>query len=281
MKKILYLLLILSLLVIPCEAKTPWTSKPPIGSQIDWSHPLSRGLVGCWLMNEKCGSISNNLVNAYFGNGVITGATWGSSIKGSKLLFSGTNIVNCGNKIIPNMTNQTWLAMVYPTTIDATNRRVMVIDDTTPATNRTALTVTNTVVANGIRIAITATGTNSDSIANAVNLNAWNLIGFTWKGRDISQVNIYSNGKNVTASVPGSATAWNDSAGGFRIGNRQDAAAPLLGSIAFCYLYNRVLSPSEIRQLYQEPYCFIKPQTDWDMIKAAVVGGVRRIFLIQ
>ena len=30
-------------------------SCPPLGSQINWGHPLSKGLVGCWLMNEGRG----------------------------------------------------------------------------------------------------------------------------------------------------------------------------------------------------------------------------------
>ena len=62
MKKILLTILICSLIFIPTsEAKTPWTSKPPIGSQIDWSHPLAKGLVGCWLMNEGGGNVVNDI----------------------------------------------------------------------------------------------------------------------------------------------------------------------------------------------------------------------------
>lgn len=30
--------------------------KPPLGTLIDWSHPLSHGLRACWLMNEGTGS---------------------------------------------------------------------------------------------------------------------------------------------------------------------------------------------------------------------------------
>ena len=28
------------------------TSKPPLGARIDWSNPITKGLVGCWLFNE-------------------------------------------------------------------------------------------------------------------------------------------------------------------------------------------------------------------------------------
>jgi hypothetical protein len=40
------------------------TQKPPSGSQIDWSHPLANGLVGCWLFNTP-GNV-RNLVNGQF-----------------------------------------------------------------------------------------------------------------------------------------------------------------------------------------------------------------------
>jgi hypothetical protein len=35
--------------------------KPICGSKIDWTHPFSRNLVGCWLFNERAGSSLNNL----------------------------------------------------------------------------------------------------------------------------------------------------------------------------------------------------------------------------
>ncbi len=35
--------------------------KPPLGSIIDWSHPLADGLVGCWLFNEGGGRIGFDL----------------------------------------------------------------------------------------------------------------------------------------------------------------------------------------------------------------------------
>ena len=52
-------------------------TKPPPGAEIDWGHPLARGLVGCLLFNEGSGIGVNNLVdgrNASIGN--TPGATW-------------------------------------------------------------------------------------------------------------------------------------------------------------------------------------------------------------
>ena len=35
--------------------RTTWTQKPPMGTPLDWSHPLTRGLEACWLFNEGQG----------------------------------------------------------------------------------------------------------------------------------------------------------------------------------------------------------------------------------
>ena len=44
--------------------KQPWgQQKPALGSQIDWGHPLARGLVGCWLFNEGAGKSATDLCN--------------------------------------------------------------------------------------------------------------------------------------------------------------------------------------------------------------------------
>lgn len=32
-----------------------WTEKPPVGAQLDWSHPLARDMRGCFLLNEGSG----------------------------------------------------------------------------------------------------------------------------------------------------------------------------------------------------------------------------------
>lgn len=43
-----------------------WTAKPPLGVQINWSHPLSKDLVGCYLCNEGGGVIHDLVSGAAF-----------------------------------------------------------------------------------------------------------------------------------------------------------------------------------------------------------------------
>jgi hypothetical protein len=68
-----------------------WQTKPKPGCFVDPTHPLSRGLVGCWLFNEGAGSRLADYSN--FGNPAFTtnNPVWRGSIHGSSLLFNGSN----------------------------------------------------------------------------------------------------------------------------------------------------------------------------------------------
>ena len=48
--------------------------KPPFSAQVNWSHPLSKGLVGVFLFNEKTGEPRNLVSNA--GASLLNGAIW-------------------------------------------------------------------------------------------------------------------------------------------------------------------------------------------------------------
>ena len=71
------------------------TEKPPPGAQIDWGHPLARGLVGCWLFHEGAGSSLANLCGDY-GRATPTG---GIAWRGLAARLDGTTgyALACGN----------------------------------------------------------------------------------------------------------------------------------------------------------------------------------------
>lgn len=65
-------------------------NKPQLGSYIDFSDPLTEGLVGWWLFNEGTGDILND--SSMNGNtGTIYNGTWVASEHGGGLSFNGTN----------------------------------------------------------------------------------------------------------------------------------------------------------------------------------------------
>lgn len=74
-----------------------WQTKPKPGCFIDPTHPLSRGLVGCWLFNEGAGSRLTDY-SGYGNHGALTNMNannWAGSFRGCGLTFDGNdNYVN-------------------------------------------------------------------------------------------------------------------------------------------------------------------------------------------
>jgi hypothetical protein len=62
---------------IAYRSKTRQWVKPPLGSQIDWAHPLATGLVACFLLNENGGSRVFDLANRV-SLPVLSGTSWSS-----------------------------------------------------------------------------------------------------------------------------------------------------------------------------------------------------------
>lgn len=79
--------------------------KPPLGTKINETHPMSRNLVGCWLLNEQCGDIindsSHNKINGKYVNAdhpaTITSG-WNTGKYGRCLTFDGSNDKITSNK---------------------------------------------------------------------------------------------------------------------------------------------------------------------------------------
>ena len=72
----------------------PWTQKPLLGTPIDWSNPLSQGLVGAWAFNEGAGSsIFDAVTNKSFP--ASGGLTWGSG----GAVFGGSTFVSLGTAL--------------------------------------------------------------------------------------------------------------------------------------------------------------------------------------
>ena len=78
--------------------KKNWgTTKPSVGYGVDWSDPISKGLVGCWLFNEGAGAFAFDIARKNKGT-LTNGPTWTSGRFGKGLSFDGTNdYVSAGN----------------------------------------------------------------------------------------------------------------------------------------------------------------------------------------
>lgn len=280
LKTLLSVLLIASLLILPCEAKTPWSSKPPQGSQIDWSNPITRGLVGCWLMNEGSGNIVKNI--ALNSNGINVGAFWTSSQKGVGLSFITDDYIEVSASNSLNITgNISIISIAKMNTLLSTDDNECFFGhyQNGGAYPGYSFSTTSQIALSNVRRLQFWNGVawTTSTVDNNIILGLFRQYAVTLKG---SSLLFFVNGTPVGSPI-GSIAAPNSYSGIGRIGKQTDDSHPLDGVILSLYVYSRALSPSEIQQLYVEPYCFIKPTTDWNMIKAAVAaagGWVQYIF---
>ena len=226
------------------------TIKPPFGSYIDWGHSLAGGLVRCWIFNEHCGLLVNNL-SSYQNNGeVLGGASWGEGLKLNGL----DAYVNCGNDASLNITNaitleilvkykgipndtsqQDWMALFMKGSFSSTPYGFM----QNVATDSKTLNF----YINGK----TAASYDFSDIQN----NKWYHIICTYNR---SKAEIYINGiKEISADKTGFI---NTNATTLKIGNEGNQYY-LNGFVGKASIYNRILLPDEIEWINAEPYCHI------------------------
>jgi hypothetical protein len=267
LKTLLSIFLIASLLILPCEAKTPWTSKPPLGSQINWGHPLSRGLVGCFLFNEGGGNLVRNSaiekpypsVHLSNNNGTIVGADWVGTQKGIGLYFNGSSDYITHNDVFDVGTFDFSYSCWFRAGWTAANefRAMMGKTAATGATGRYYL------IFNATKIEVQALN-GLITIAEAPYLDGRWHHAIVTIDRDANALLYIDTILKGTADVSAVNGVNYDTTFHFGIGAYTDAAGTSFtqgwfnGNINNVLIWRRALSPSEIQQLYVEPYCFIK-----------------------
>ena len=258
MRKILFIFLILCLLSFPVEAGTPYTSKPPLGSQIDWGHPLSKGLVGCWLFNEGGGAIVNKLCNNYPSN--LTSYSWKR-----KIVKSNGDAFRMGFQNLPvfyNIGNYTIiLKMKEDEDIwDAGQSRPLAYFQSGNPLVYISFGKQKTIWAERADDGNGYSETTGNTAMSKTTLNVFGIV----KNIGNGTLNFYFDG-NPDGSYSGKITSIIHT-GSCPITIFGNAGwATLRGEIEYLYIFNQALSTSQIRQLYIEPYCFIKssPITNW------------------
>lgn len=222
--------------------------KPIRAIQLNKSHPLARGLVGCWLFNEATGAQVFD-TSGYQNIGALNGNTrWASGKLGSCLKFDGDgDYVDCSNdnslKITGPLTICGWVKPDNLTGSKAIASRYRTTD------NQRAymLTVTNDTIKFWI-------DPNGDYI-NIKVVFSNRTIDTSWHhavGRyDGTNMNIFIDG--VKDSNNNTVSGIYASGANNRIG-AYDSGYFFNGLIGQVQIYNRALSDAEIAHLYREPF---------------------------
>jgi hypothetical protein len=279
MKKLLLVLIAFTLIVSPLQAGgNRWTSKPPIGSSINWEHPLSKGIVGCWLMNEGGGKKIRNLTGR--NNANLNSGGWSLSQKGYALV---------NDYAVVEKTNTTDTSV-----FDFLDKRLTIVSGVIEIPFNYNAYDCARMGANysGYRFTIEPYGgmglLSRDSAGNQVSFDSYQtghntvadgkyhiLVG-VWNNTTMSA---YLDGKFKYTADISSLGAWSFTSGSegtveLNLRRISNGSASATGKFLFWYFYNRALSPQEIQQLYIDPYCFINPPTIWSKFKTAVAAGV-------
>ena len=222
-------------------------------------HPLARGLVGCWLINEGNGSLAND-ISGYKNHGIFKeGTSWSSSHFGGGLYVDGgDNWVDCGaNSIFDSafgtnrFTISIWVKRLQLNGYQGIiNKRDSYYYSASPG----GLFMDS----NGSTLRfVIGTGYESqtyDSLTTVTTLNGWHHIVAVADGTYmyLYKDGLLVGGPSVITKNPPTNTD------NVTIGCQLPEHREFRGIIDEVIIYNRGLSYSEVKQLYQDPFAAIK-----------------------
>ncbi len=235
--------------------------KPIRALQIDWSHPLARGLTGCWLMNEATGEIVTDC-GPRRSNGIIHYSTvapvWKPGKYGSSLEFGTERCINCGTgKFGWDLTNEVSVVALVNQNTSQANTLFARSGFVRPC--RLSAYISGKfkwwVYTDGTNCTINSTSTHATDGSEYVHVAG------IWRFGD---GRLYVNGVQEASesSSSGNLSFVNDSqpvgiGGTYEAGNYYYCWN---GKIEYVFIYNRALSAEEVRWLYREPFAmFTRP----------------------
>lgn len=240
-----------------------WIQKPPLGVQINWAHPISRGLVGCWLMNEGSGNkiydLSNNNNNGtFYGN-----TSWIPGKYGSCLDFDGSgDYVSLGSGVFQEVDNSpiTVTAQIKAPVQSAVYGGIL---DHAQGSGPKGFGLA---LGNNGRLCFYNSGTQTwHTWLPTLDLDnqQWHFVAATLD--QSGNLIFYADGEK---SSPIISSLFNVSTAGAYIGAKYwySIDGYFLGRIDHVMLFNRALTIAEIRQLYQEPFCIFGRKLFWSKV---------------
>ncbi len=243
------------------------TIKPPFGSYIDWSNPITQKMVGCWIFNEYTGSYLNDLSLHDNINDALT-AAWCAQ----GLLFNGHQYVTVPNSDSLNISDQITVRVkgLFTQKI-AGDYPYVACKYIGGANGITSWSMQWHDTANALRFEAVVNGTvvDIDSIFTP-STNVW----YDWIGIfDGSFVKAYINNElqnSIAASGVLDTNTYPVAFGGGLLNTGFYYLCYLYGILQFAQIWNRALSADEVAQLYSEPYCFV----NWPTRKSIFDFGI-------
>lgn len=223
-------------------------NKPLLGSRIDPEHPLSRGLVGCWLFNENSG----NRVYDLSGNGndglFVNDPEWVPGRTGQAIDFDGGNdYIDCGSLDIDgSLTIGVWVKTDSTSTFQSIVSKSSFLDRTY------SLFLYNTGIV-WAQITNTANNWDAQRQSSEAIITDWTHVMMVY---NTISLDLYFNGVLKDGRLSGTVPSQiRNGAEPFTIS--KENAFYFNGLIDDVRIWNRALSAQEVWDLYINPYGFI------------------------
>lgn len=250
--------------------------KPGPGARLNQAHPLGRGLVACWLLNDLTAGMVNDSVNP-FNVGLLTNTPAPHPL-GVKFTSDGStgaggtriNVANTAPFALSAFTLEVWWEA---DTVSAYNG---------PFCNRVASQagfqyagdIASSVVHIPHLVILNSSGTETNQFKGTT---SWTppfgkpkQFVWTWDG---TTANLYVDGVNDSAST--STTTGYSGTSGVVIGKGYTGIGGVVPKVS---VYDHALTPSEVGQLYVSPYGMFTTVRRRAFKKPASTTGVSRSF---
>ena len=242
------------------SGKKGWITKPKPGVRIDPLHPLSRGLVACWLFNEGAGSVLHD-ISGNKNDGTLTSmdppTDWVGSPHGGALAFDGNNdYIVVGDPPSLDMGTDDITIAIWLNRLGSTGQQRLYI-------KRGGVTWydlyfnANDEVVGSLAVSWPPLG-GFNSAPTTITDSSWHHIAvvFDRDGKGHIYIDGLARGTPADISAQGGSL---DNAGYVFVGAwGMDAGPPnsqwFNGLIDDVRIYKRALSAQEVKQLYTDPY---------------------------
>jgi hypothetical protein len=224
-----------------------WSFEPPVGAEIQQGHPLTQGLTHLFLINEDGGPTLYNLTNQAQGNCVLTGTVVSNSVMGSSRTFNGTTdngLVSYPSVTPTAITVEAWVAQI--------------------ATGSFPEIYSNDMINSRAELRWNGSGSLPEFIRNSDSAQAttpvtlgklYHLVGTA----DNARLNLYVNGVLAASVVQNTALAATTL---YRVGCRGNGTQLFANmQLSLLSVRNVALSASQVLNLYEDPYCYMQPQS--------------------
>lgn len=257
--------------------------KPPLGYEIDWSHPLVQSeneedgpsLAACYLMNEK----GDTQIRDLTGNGntgtFVNDTHWVAGPDGPAIDFDGTNdYINLGNFLGAGISSLTVAIWFKP---DILIGRHALINQWGDSGDRVFTLEYGTAGDGKLEFTISKTGAAffraSEDVGSITASIEYNIVGVY----DNSNVLVYAEGQLRKLGAAVSGDLFNEEVEPIKIGEMSTGggANDYNGTFDKAYVWvNRALSASEVAQLHRDPYAFIRPILPIEYMSFEAAGGI-------